>query len=138
VTAVAILWLRRDLRLRDHPALTAAAAQTDRLVVFCLDPRLLGGRHRSGARTQFLVDCLHDVDRSLRDLGSRLVIRSGIPEQALAALARDIGARTVHATADVGPYARRRDAAVSSARRPAGRRRTGGKGAPGRIPGRRR
>ena len=115
MSAVAILWLRRDLRLRDHPAL-AAAAQADRLVpAFCLDPRLLGGRHRSGARTQFLLDCLHDVDRSLRDLGSRLVIRNGIPEQELAALARDVGARTVHATADVGPYARRRDDAVSSA-----------------------
>jgi deoxyribodipyrimidine photo-lyase len=116
VNAVAILWLRRDLRLRDHPALTGAAADADRLVpVFCLDPRLLGGRHRSGARTQFLLDCLHDVDRSLRDLGSRLVIRGGVPEQELAALASDLGARTVHATADVGPYARRRDAAVSSA-----------------------
>jgi deoxyribodipyrimidine photo-lyase len=115
VTAVAILWLRRDLRLRDHPALTAAA-QTDRIApVFCLDPRLLGGRHRSGARTQFMLECLRDVDQSLRELGSRLVIRQGIPERELPALARELGADTVHATADVGPYARRRDAAVSSA-----------------------
>jgi deoxyribodipyrimidine photo-lyase len=115
VSTAAILWMRRDLRLRDNPAL-AAAAQADRLVpVFCLDPRLLGGRHRSGSRTQFMLDCLHDVDRSLRDLGSRLVIRRGIPERELPALARELGARAVHATADVGPYARRRDAAVSSA-----------------------
>jgi deoxyribodipyrimidine photo-lyase len=115
VTAVAILWLRRDLRLRDNPALTAAA-HADRLVpVFCLDPRLLDGRHRSGARTQFMLDCLHDLDGSLRDLGSRVVIRRGIPERELPALARDVAATAVHATADVGPYAQRRDAAVSSA-----------------------
>jgi deoxyribodipyrimidine photo-lyase len=115
VTAVAVLWLRRDLRLRDNPALTAAA-QAGRLVpVFCLDPRLLDGRHRSGARTQFMLDCLRDLDGSLRELGSRLVIRRGIPEHELPALARDVGATAVHTTADVGPYARRRDAAVSRA-----------------------
>jgi deoxyribodipyrimidine photo-lyase len=115
VSAVAVLWLRRDLRLRDHPALTAAA-QSERLApVFCLDPRLLGGRHRSGARTQFMLECLRDVDRSLRALGSRLLIRHGIPERELPPLARELGADAVHATADIGPYARRRDAAVSSA-----------------------
>src|SRR5689334_11570236 len=115
VSTVAILWMRRDLRLADNPALTAAAA-ADRLVpVFCLDPRLLDGRHRSGSRTQFMLDCLHDVDRSLRELGSRLIIRRGKPEHELAALARDVGAREIHAAADVGPYARARDKAVSSA-----------------------
>jgi deoxyribodipyrimidine photo-lyase len=115
VSTAAIVWMRRDLRLQDNPALMAAAA-ADRLVpVFCIDPRLLDGRHRSGSRTQFMLDCLHDVDRSLRDLGSRVVIRRGIPEHELAALAREIGAGAVHAAADVGPYARRRDAAVSSA-----------------------
>ena len=115
MTAVAILWLRRDLRLRDNPAL-AAAAEADLLIpVFCLDPRLLQGRHQSGARTQFMLDCLHDVDRSLRELGSRILVRHGTPERELPAVARELGARAVHATADVGPYARRRDAAVSSA-----------------------
>ena len=115
MSTVAILWMRRDLRLADNPALTAAAA-ADRLVpVFCLDPRLLDGRHRSGSRTQFMLDCLHDVDRSLRELGSRVVIRRGHPERELAALARDVGATAVHAAADVGPYARKRDQAVSSA-----------------------
>ncbi len=35
-----ILWLRRDLRLADNPALTAAAAQADALLpVYCIDPR---------------------------------------------------------------------------------------------------
>jgi deoxyribodipyrimidine photo-lyase len=115
VSGVAILWMRRDLRLSDNPALIAAAA-ADRLVpMFCLDQRLLEGRHRSGSRTQFMLECLHDVDRSLRELGSRVVIRHGAPELELAALARDVGAGTVHAAADVGPYARRRDQAVSSA-----------------------
>jgi hypothetical protein len=50
----AIVWLRRDLRLHDHPALAAALASHERVAaVFCLDRGLLQGRHRSGPRTQF-------------------------------------------------------------------------------------
>jgi deoxyribodipyrimidine photo-lyase len=111
-----MLWLRRDLRLGDHPALAAALQDSDVMVpVFCLDPRLLRGRHRSGPRTQFMLECLADVDRSLRELGSRLVIRQGPPERELPALARELGAWVVHATDDVGPYARRRDSKVQRA-----------------------
>jgi deoxyribodipyrimidine photo-lyase len=106
----AILWLRRDLRLHDHPALAAALAAGEEVVpVFCLDDRLLRGRHESGPRERFLFATLHDLDRSLRERGSRLIIRNGPPERELPALARDTGASCVHATADVGPFARRRD-----------------------------
>ena len=118
MASVALLWLRRDLRLNDHPALAAARDAADSVVpVFCLDPALLEGRHRSGPRTQFLLECLHDVDGSLRELGSRLAIREGPPQRELAALARELGAREVHVTADVGPYARRRDRVVRDALR---------------------
>src|SRR6185312_3299191 len=116
--SVALLWLRRDLRVTDHPALAAARESADSLVpVFCFDPALLEGRHRSGPRTQFLLECLRDLEGSLRELGSRLVIREGPPERELPALARELGAREVHVTADVGPYARRRDRTVRDALR---------------------
>jgi deoxyribodipyrimidine photo-lyase len=105
-----LVWFRRDLRLIDHPALQAALESSDCVVpVFCFDRRLLRGRHRSGPRTQFMLECLRDVDRSLRERGSRLVVRDGPPALAIARLAKQIGADRVHATADVGPFARRRD-----------------------------
>ena len=104
-----LVWFRRDLRVRDHPALRAAAAGGERVVpVFCFDDRLLAGRHESGPRTQFLLDCLTDLDRSLRELGSGLVIRRGPPERELVDLAREVGAREVHSSGDVSPFARRR------------------------------
>jgi deoxyribodipyrimidine photo-lyase len=38
----ALVWFRRDLRVHDHPSLTAAHRDCDRVVpVFVLDPRLL-------------------------------------------------------------------------------------------------
>jgi deoxyribodipyrimidine photo-lyase len=110
----AIVWFRRDLRIRDHPALHAACRDAERVVpVFVLDERLLHGRHRSGARTQFLLECLDALDHALRGRGSRLVIRRGDPVTELPALAREVGANTVHAAVDAGPFARRRDLAVA-------------------------
>jgi deoxyribodipyrimidine photo-lyase len=54
----ALLWLRRDLRLHDHPALRAALDHDDAVVpVFCFDDALLTGRHASGSRTPFLLEC---------------------------------------------------------------------------------
>ncbi|MBV8221010.1 MAG: deoxyribodipyrimidine photo-lyase [Solirubrobacterales bacterium] len=111
-----LLWLRRDLRVHDHPAVEAARAGADALVpVFCFDDRLLHGRHASGARTQFLLECLADLDESLRKRGSRLVVRHGRPETEIPRLVRETEATAVHLSADVGPFARARDARVERA-----------------------
>jgi deoxyribodipyrimidine photo-lyase len=112
----AILWFRRDLRVHDHPALNAAKEGADRLVpVFVFDDRLIHGRHASGARTQFLLECLRDLDEGLQKRDTRLVIRHGPPEHELATLVRETGASELHFSADVTPFARDRGRAVASA-----------------------
>jgi deoxyribodipyrimidine photo-lyase len=109
----ALLWLRRDLRLHDHPALHAALDAGGAVVpVFCLDPRLLGGRHASGPRTQFLLECLADLGESLRRRDSGLVVRRGRPERVLPEVARELDADRVFWSADVSPFAARRDRGV--------------------------
>ena len=117
----ALLWLTRDLRLHDHPALAAALEEHDRVVpVFCLDQRLLDGRHASAPRTRFMLECLADLDRGLRARGSALVVRHGAPERVLPALAREVGASAVHCSADSGPFARRRANGLRAALESAG------------------
>ena len=112
----ALVWMRRDLRVRDHPALRDALHAHDRvLTVFCLDDRLLSGRHASGPRTQFMLECLQDLDDSLNERGGALVIRRGPPERELPKLARAAGAEAVYFTGDVSPYARERGKRVSAA-----------------------
>ncbi|MDQ6798717.1 MAG: deoxyribodipyrimidine photo-lyase, partial [Actinomycetota bacterium] len=71
--STSVLWFRRDLRLSDHPALTAATQSADQVLpLFVLDPRLVD---TAGApRLAFLYRCLHDLDESL---GGRLVMRHG-------------------------------------------------------------
>ena len=57
---------------------------------------------------------------SLRQRDSRLVVRHGRPDRELAAVARQVGAGTVHFTADVGPFARTRQEQVRDALAQAG------------------
>ena len=119
--ATAIVWFRRDLRVRDHPALRAALDRHERVVpVFFLDERLLHGRFASGNRTQFMLESLRDLDRSLRERGGRLVVRLERPERGLVALARETGAESVYLSRDVTPFARARGAEVARALRAAG------------------
>ena len=113
---VAIVWFRRELRVHDHPALHAAFESAETVVpVFCFDDALLYGRHASGPRTQFLLECLGELDARLRERGSRLFVRHGPPQRELPALAEEAGAVTVHLTGDVGPFARRRQREVRQA-----------------------
>jgi deoxyribodipyrimidine photo-lyase len=106
-----LLWFRRDLRLRDLPALSAALDQ-DREVLACfvLDPHLEAS---SGARRrQFMGDCL----RQLRaELDGRLLITRGRPEERIPVIAREIDASAVHISADFTPFGRRRDDRVQQA-----------------------
>ncbi|RBY93823.1 deoxyribodipyrimidine photo-lyase [Blastococcus sp. TBT05-19] len=106
----ALLWFRRDLRLRDHPALLAAAADGDVVPVFVFDDRLWGPSGEP--RRRFLLDCLGALDA---DLDGALVLRNGDPSRVLPELAHEVGATSVHVSADAGPYGRQRDDAVERA-----------------------
>jgi deoxyribodipyrimidine photo-lyase len=106
-----LLWFRRDLRLHDLPALLDAAAQDgDVLACYVLDPRL---KASSGPRRlQYLYDALRDV----RDqLDGRLLVTRGRPEKRIPKLVKEIGATSVHTSADYTPFGRKRDDAVRDA-----------------------
>ncbi len=108
-----ILWFRRDLRLGDHPALLAAAAEGPVLPLFVIDPALWGPS--GDVRRAFLLRTLRALDASLREHGPGLVVRSGRPESVVPALVAEAGAQAVHVSADFGPYGAARDARVADA-----------------------
>ncbi|GAA1526218.1 cryptochrome/photolyase family protein [Nocardioides humi] len=108
-----ILWFRRDLRLGDHPALLAAAADGPVLPLFVLDDALLAP---SGAvRRAFLLRTLRALDADLRRHGPGLVVRGGRPATVVRDLAAEVDARGVHVSADFGPYGAARDDEVADA-----------------------
>jgi deoxyribodipyrimidine photo-lyase len=122
VASSAIVWFRRDLRLHDHPALHAAVERFERVTcAFVLDDALLEGRYSSPTRVRFMLACLEELDAALRARGGGgLVVLRGRPERELPELARATGASAVLWSADVSPYARRRDARVTDALREGG------------------
>lgn len=108
-----ILWLRRDLRRCDLPALIAAheaAAGGEVLVVFVLDPVLCDGA--GPARRAALGDALHHAQHQY---DGALVLRRGDPAQVLPQLVAEVGASSVHVSGESTPYGRRRGTAVQRA-----------------------
>lgn len=106
----AVWWVRRDLRLADNQALTAALDQAEQVLpVFVLDPALMASPWVGEKRLAFLFDGLRALDHDLRRRGSYLIIHSGEPVRVLAGLRREVGADVILAEADYSPYARQRD-----------------------------
>jgi len=105
----AIILFNRDLRLRDNPALAAAARAERTVPLFVLDEALLGSRFAAPNRVAFLLESLRDLGESLRRAGGRLYVRRGDPVAETLALARDCGATELHVSADWSDYARRRE-----------------------------
>jgi deoxyribodipyrimidine photo-lyase len=111
-----VLWFRRDLRLSDHPALLAAAAEGEVLPLFVIDPALWGPS--GDVRRAYLLRSLRSLDAAL---GGALVVERGDPAVVVDRVAARVGASRVHVTADAGPLGRRRDDAVEQALAAAGR-----------------
>ncbi|MFM8176394.1 MAG: deoxyribodipyrimidine photo-lyase, partial [Candidatus Limnocylindrus sp.] len=129
---VTILWLRRDLRLADHPALIAAAAHAHEkngtlLPIFIWEPGVFAGRRASANRTWYLRESLRELSRELEKRGSTLLELEGPGTSALPALVEQLTTSGTAAseialffTRDHTPYARARDRAVAELLAPRG------------------
>jgi deoxyribodipyrimidine photo-lyase len=108
-----ILWFRRDLRLVDHPMLTAAVASGRSLIpVFILDPQT----EAIGAAAKWRLGLsLAAFDDALRGLGSRLVFRQGEALDVLQGMIAETGAAGVHWSRLYDPAGVARDTGVKAA-----------------------
>jgi len=114
MTSPVLLWLRRDLRLSDQPALHAACASGAPVIpVYVLDDETPKHRAMGGASRWWLHHALAGMDAGLREKGSRLVLRRGRSDAVLAELAEQVGAREVHALAHYEPWWRNAERAVA-------------------------
>jgi deoxyribodipyrimidine photo-lyase len=105
----AVVLFTRDLRVRDQPALAAAAREVEHVVpLFVFDDVLLRGSCGSANRLAYLLDCLRDLDGSLRERGAGLAIRRGDPVEEALRVAGESDASSIHLSADYSAYARAR------------------------------
>ena len=114
--APVILWLRRDLRLADQPALAAAVESGAPVIpVFILDDETPKHRKMGGASRWWLHHSLKSLDADLRERGSRLVLRAGKSDEILSALAKETGASAVHCIRHYEPWWRNAERALRDA-----------------------
>ncbi|MDZ7937961.1 MAG: deoxyribodipyrimidine photo-lyase [Rhodoferax sp.] len=113
-----LVWLRRDLRLRDNTALQHALQNCRQVhCVFVLDDNILATLPRADRRVEFILASLAELDSNLRALSGRkesgLIVLRGRPQDLVPQLAQQIGATAVFAARDYEPYAQDRDAEVA-------------------------
>ncbi|MEM6907677.1 MAG: deoxyribodipyrimidine photo-lyase [Pseudomonadota bacterium] len=102
-----IVWLRRDLRVADNPALYEAAKLGPVVAVYVLDDVLAKTHAYGGASRWWLHHSLSDLGRRLAERGSRLILRKGDTIEHLTAIAAEHGAHTIHANRHYEPWWRK-------------------------------
>jgi len=107
-----LVWFRLDLRLTDNPSLAAAVARGPVVPVFIWAPEEEGNWPPGAASRWWLHHSLRALDASLRERGSRLLVRRGPSLEALRALADETGAEAVFWNRRYEPALRERDATV--------------------------
>jgi deoxyribodipyrimidine photo-lyase len=113
-------WFRRDLRLSDNTALSAASRQAGSVIpVYVLSEWSSRHRWTGTNRQHFLCGCLASLEKNLRTIGGRLVIRQGDPVAELEKLVVETGAEAVFFNRDPDPHGRETESrlAVMAARR---------------------
>ena len=105
-----IVWFRQDLRLRDNPALAAAAAKGAVVPIFILDDATSANRRLGGASRWWL----HHSLVALRDYLGELRLFRGVPRDLLPAIIETVRASALYWNRCYEPHAITRDKELKS------------------------
>ena len=111
-----VVLFTRDLRLHDHPALSAACGSARTVVpLFVVDPSITDLPVASANRLAFLVESLADLRAALRSRDAELYVRRGaVVREAMQVMAQT-GATTLMVSEDVSRTARVRQKGLEAA-----------------------
>jgi len=102
-----IHWFRRDFRITDNTALSAAVKAGEEVVPVYITSDWKGSHNWTGpARQEFLCGSLASLAKNLEAIGGRLIIRRGDAVAELEKLALETGATEIFANRDPDPYGR--------------------------------
>jgi deoxyribodipyrimidine photo-lyase len=110
----ALVWVRRDLRLNDNPAL-AAAGQADRAFVVFIWPEADSEWPIGEASRWWLHQSLRAFAEQVKALGSQLIIAKGKPLAVLGDLSRELGVTQLYWNRRYESQARQQDSEVKRA-----------------------
>lgn len=110
-----LFWFRRDLRLHDNCGLYHALnSGLPVIAIFIFDTQILNDlEDKEDARLSFIHQELGEINRTLKDLGTRLITLYNSPEKAFKELIDQFDIQEVFTNKDYEPYAIARDNSVS-------------------------
>lgn len=108
-----IVWLRRDLRMADNPALYAAAQLGPVIAVYVLDDECAKTHAYGGASRWWLHHSLGSLGKSFGKRNTSMVLRRGDAVEELAKIVEETGAKTVHANRHYEPWWRNTQKALA-------------------------
>lgn len=108
-----LVWFRRDLRLSDHAALSAACASGGAVVPVFIHDENVGSL---GAAPKWRLGLgLEYLDQNLRECGSKLIFRKGPADLVLGDLIAETGATSVMWSRLYDPQSTERDSVIKAA-----------------------
>lgn len=110
-----IVWLRRDLRMADNPALFAAAQAGPLIAVYVLDDKRAKDHRMGGASRWWLHHSLESLQARFGKRNARIILRKGDAVEELCKIAKDVGAEAVHANRHYEPWWRNAEKALDEA-----------------------
>lgn len=110
-----VVWLRRDLRLTDHAALSKAVSYSEKIQPgFVFDTDILAHfKNPDDRRLPFIADALAEIHAGLAKHGGGLLVVHGRACEVIPKLAKALAAKRVIAAEDYEPSAIARDEAVA-------------------------
>ncbi|MEK9657291.1 MAG: deoxyribodipyrimidine photo-lyase [bacterium] len=113
-----LVWIRRDLRLKDHTALYQASKDAANIkLVFVFDYHILDPLKQKSTedhRLQFICESLAELQFRLAPYKSAVLIRYGDPKIEIPMVAQEQQVNAVYWNRDYSEYPRQRDAAVTN------------------------
>jgi deoxyribodipyrimidine photo-lyase len=115
-------WFRKDLRLDDNTALSAAAhdARHDVVPFYASDPAWFGRADMAATRVRFVLGALAELSAAIAARGSRLALAHGDPAETVLRAARAANADAVYWNDEYEPVLRARDDRVEAVLRATG------------------
>lgn len=116
-----LVWIRRDLRLHDHHALSMALKDGPTQLVFIFDPQILNKlTSKNDRRVTFILESLIEIENELRKSGASLLVEIGEPKEVMKKLFNQYHFQNLFFNRDYEPYAKKRDQEVEKTLSPLG------------------
>ena len=112
-----LCWIRRDIRLHDHAALSHCTQENEQVyLAFIFDGAILDPikkKATSDRRVQFIIESLVELQNTLASKNTSLIIRYGNPVEEIPKIIQELEIDQLYFNRDYSPYALTRDQSVT-------------------------